>query len=65
MRADLVQTTPAPAPYRAYPSLIDPTDTGRTLEVTGQTPWLYFSRFNVRYPLEIDLVRVKIRFDKP
>jgi hypothetical protein len=49
-----------------YPSLIDPDDTSRNFEITGQRPYLYFTR---RHPitaanqgLDRDLVRVRIEF---
>lgn len=64
MAADLVQTTKQPGKYVAYPSLVDPTDTSRNFEVTGQNPYLYFSRFNSGHPLEVDLLRLRLQFGK-
>lgn len=40
-----------------YPSIIDHNDTTPNFEVAGQTPYLYFTRFNDPY-LDRDLVRV-------
>jgi hypothetical protein len=49
-----------------YPSLIDPDDTSRNFEITGQRPYLYFTRFHPataeNQGLDRDLVRVRIEF---
>ncbi len=44
----------------AYPSLLDPEDTTRNFENTGQEAYIYFVRFNGG--LDRDLLRQKIRF---
>jgi hypothetical protein len=44
----------------AYPSLLDPEDTSQNFENTGQTPYLYFTRFNNGGSLNRDLLRVQI-----
>ena len=46
-----------------YPALIQPGDSTRNFEQTGRSPWLYFMKPNGG--LDRDLVRVRIRFDKP
>jgi hypothetical protein len=55
-------------PGEAYPSLIDPNDTSRNFEKTGQRPYLYFTRMHSYTPknqgLDRDLVRVPIEFNK-
>jgi hypothetical protein len=43
-----------------YPSLIDPADTSRNFENTGQTPYLYYSRVNKDGTR--DLARVQVKF---
>ncbi len=49
-----------------YPSLVDPDDTSRNFEITGQRSYLYFTRFHPNTPanqgLDRDLVRVRIEF---
>lgn len=64
MEADLVQTTETPTSYLAYPSLLDPGSPGFNFDVTGQTPYLFFSRFNDTSTGDVDLVRVQVRFEK-
>lgn len=49
-------------PVDVYPSLIDPDDTSLDFHRTGQTPWLYFTRFN-GMGLDRDLLRVRLRLD--
>jgi hypothetical protein len=51
-------------PYYAYPTLVDPSSSSRNFDVSGQTPYLYYSRFNGFSPLSIDLLRVRITFSK-
>jgi len=50
----------------AYPSLIDPGDASRNFEMTGQEPYLYYTRFHPcteeNWCLNRDLVRAPIRF---
>ena len=76
LSSDLVHWTPArfimaaPAgfangmvtPYYAYPSLVDPDSPTPNFDVTGQTPYLYYARFNSLSPLSIDELRVRIQF---
>jgi hypothetical protein len=48
-----------------YPSLLDPTDTSRNFEVTGQTPYLYYMKYNgTTMGWDRDLKRKKITFTK-
>ena len=47
----------------SYPSLLDPDDTSRNFENSGQTPYLYFTRFNNGSGLDRDLLRVQITFN--
>lgn len=50
----------------AYPSLLDPTDTSRNFENTGETPYLYLTRFNNGTSgLDRDIMRVQIKFSLP
>jgi len=64
MEADLVQNTRWQTPYLAYPSLIDPGDTSRNFEISGQDPYLYFTRVNALSPaLDFDLLRVRLHFE--
>lgn len=57
---------PEPGEVVLYPSLIDPDDTSRNFEITGQRPYLYFTRFHAstdeNQGLDRDLVRVRIEF---
>ncbi len=52
----------------AYPSLLDPTDTTRNFEVTGQRPYLYYTTINDKatpsdpQDLNRNLMRVQIQF---
>jgi hypothetical protein len=65
MAADLAQNVNWKTPFLAYPALIDPDDTSRNFEVTGQTPYLYFTRFNSMSPVrDFDVVRVRVQFGK-
>jgi len=48
---------PPESTTKAYPSIIDHNDTTVNFEGSGQTPYLYFTRFNDPY-LNRDLVRV-------
>jgi hypothetical protein len=54
-------------PGEAYPSLIDPDNTSRNFEKTGQRPYLYFTRMHPytfeNQGLDRDLVRVPIQFE--
>jgi hypothetical protein len=51
-------------PYYPYPTLIDPDSPSRNYDVTGQTPYLYYSRVNSSSPFSVDLMRVRIQFSK-
>ncbi len=65
MQADLANTVNFKPPYLAYPSLVDPSDTSRNFEVTGQSPYMYFTRVNAMSPtLDFDLLRVRVQFIK-
>ncbi len=64
MAADLAQIVNFQAPYLAYPSLIDPDSPSLSFDVIGQSPYLYFTRINGMNPLDFDLVRVRIEFNK-
>ena len=48
----------------AYPSLIDPSDTSRNFEITGQQAYLYYTRWHAGTSLDRDLVRVPTEFTK-
>jgi hypothetical protein len=43
-----------------YPSLLDPRDTSRNFENTGQTPYLYYTQLHGG--LDNDLMRAQLRF---
>lgn len=47
-----------------YASLIDPDDTSRNFEVTGQRPYLYYMRWHDGTTLDRDLVRIPLEFSK-
>ncbi len=46
-----------------YPALLDPTDTSRNFEQTGQQPYLYYTQLHKG--LNRDLMRVQIKFSSP
>jgi hypothetical protein len=51
--------------YYLYPSLLDPQSDSRNFETTGDTAYLYFTRFNNGQgggPLDRDLIRVPVQF---
>lgn len=51
--------------YILYPALIDPESLSLSFETTGQTAYLYFTRFNVsagNSPLDRDLIRFPVQF---
>jgi hypothetical protein len=68
----LVREVELPWTYRCgdrnpvlYPSLLDPHSSSRNFETTGETAYLYFTRFHYRscqQTMDRDLVRVPIRF---
>jgi len=68
MRAELPswKENPRAEEVVLYPSLIDPDDTSRNFEITGQRPYLYFVRMHPATAqnegLDRDLVRVQIEF---
>ncbi|MDP6716326.1 MAG: hypothetical protein QF368_17130, partial [SAR202 cluster bacterium] len=49
---------------RAYPSIIDPSDTSRNFENSDQVAYLYYTKFNTASGLDRDLVRQEITFSK-
>ena len=51
-------------PFEAYPSLLDPASESMSFETTGQSPYLYYTRINTFDPLDFDLLRIPIRFEK-
>ena len=52
-------------PFLPYPTLIDHNSPSSSFDVTGQTPYLYFSRFNGSgSALDTDLMRIAVRIDK-
>jgi hypothetical protein len=67
MKAKLPWTPDLPGEILLYSSLIDPNDTSRNFENTGQRPYLYFTRmhsYTFENPgLDRDLVRVPIQFE--
>ncbi len=64
LEADLAQNTNWEVPYLAYPALVDHDDSSRNFEVTGQRPYLYFTRINALSPaLDFDLLRMQVQFD--
>ncbi len=62
MATDLAQTSVGP--FLAYPSLVDPENTSLNFDITGQSPWLYYSRFKNFSLEDVDLMRVRIQFNK-
>lgn len=55
----------AQPPYILYPTFIDPNSPSPSFDVTGQTAYLYFSRFNgSKAAIDTDLMRVEIEFSK-
>jgi hypothetical protein len=55
---------PGAGPYILYPSLIDAASPDRNFSTSGQTGYVYFTRFNRpdSQPLDRDLVRVPVSF---
>lgn len=64
MDAPQVFTTGGEMPFFPYPSLVDPDSPSPSFDVTSQSPYLYYSRFNDNDPWNADLLRVKIKFSK-
>jgi hypothetical protein len=62
MATDLAQTTDGP--FLAYPSLVDPDSPSRSFDVTGQNPYLYYSRFQSFSLIDVDLLRVRVQLSK-
>jgi hypothetical protein len=59
-----VMITPAPDDFSdfIYPALLDPTDTSRNFENTGQTPYFYYVRKVGGMNVNREIVRRRIRF---
>jgi hypothetical protein len=55
---------PGDDPYLLYATLIDPNSASRNFETSGQTGYVYFTRFNrpQEQPLDRDLVRLPVKF---
>jgi hypothetical protein len=51
-------------PFEAYPSILDPDSELMSFDTVGQTAYLYFSRINGYDPLDFDLLRIPIRFER-
>jgi hypothetical protein len=51
-------------PFYSYPTLIDPASPSANFDITGQSPYLYYSKFNDNDPWSIDLLRVPIQLSK-
>ena len=68
MKAKLSFTPDMPGETLGYPSLLDPNDTSRNFEKTGQRPYLYYTRMHPytqkNNGLDRDLVRVPLEFYK-
>jgi hypothetical protein len=64
MKASFSFTSKTRFPYDAYPTLIDHESPSPSFDVTGQSPYLYFSIFRGNSPWSIDLMRVKLEFHK-
>ena len=62
-----LMVTPAPDDFSnfIYPALLDPTDTSRNFENTGQTPYFYYVRKVGGDNMKRELVRQKIRLILP
>jgi hypothetical protein len=68
MKAKLPWTPDLQGEVLLYSSLLDPNDTSRNFEKTGQRPYLYYTRMHPYTPknngLDRDLVRVPLEFHK-
>ncbi|MEJ2665593.1 MAG: hypothetical protein P8Z81_00570 [Deinococcales bacterium] len=51
-------------PYYAYPSIVDPDSQSRNFDTSGRTPYLYYTRVNSLDPLNFDLLRVRVAFER-
>jgi hypothetical protein len=51
-------------PFDVYPTLIDHDSSSMSFDVTGQSPYLYYTIVTNDLPWSIDLVRVKVQFSK-
>jgi len=51
-------------PYYAYPSIVDPDSQSRNFDTSGRTPYLYYTRVNSLDPLDFDLLRVRVAFQR-
>jgi hypothetical protein len=65
MPADLAQTAQWTPPFLAYPALVDEDALAPNSDVTGQRPYMYFTRINAMSPqLDFDLLRVPLQLSK-
>jgi hypothetical protein len=64
MSAPQSATTGGQPPFYAYPTLIDPDSPSPSYDVSGQTPYLYYSHFIGNNPWSIDLMRVRVELQK-
>jgi hypothetical protein len=51
-------------PFYSYPTFIDPASPSANFDVTGQSPYLYYSKFTNNDPWSIDLLRVPVKLNK-
>jgi len=51
-------------PFEAYPSILDPASDSMSFDTVGETAYVYFTRINSYDPLDFDLLRTPIRFEK-
>jgi len=51
-------------PFEAYPSVIDPQSPSMSFDTVGETAYLYYTRVNTYNPLDFDLVRIPITFQR-
>lgn len=65
MEAAQVFASGAEPPYYPYPTLIDHNSPSLSFDVTGQMPYLYFTRMNgSQAAINTDLLRVQVKFSK-
>ena len=65
MKASQTFAANSQPPYYPYPTLIDPDSPSPNFDVTGRTPYLYFSRFDGKTASTFwGLLRVPIEFSK-
>jgi hypothetical protein len=51
-------------PFDAYPTLIDHDSPSRSFDVTGQSPYLYYTVVTNNSPWSMDLMRIKVELIK-